>query len=194
MVENIARELVTLAWDEVGGDRGDIQIEKGAVKVPIQKAYLEGMHDDRVKNHIETNIKDHVYTFRIDVPVYVRDKLVMAIECKLYTENAMLKRILFDGSLIKRSHPHADIVLFQLESQLGGDYSEIFKEWFCGSPRSHVLMSYFNYHLNIVTLLEGERKVNKPTHKLPFFKVMEKKSLEKALLFFKSVLVNCVNR
>ena len=40
-----------------------------------------------------------------------------------------------------------------------------------GSPRSHVLMSFFpNVSLKIITLLEGERKVDRPIHKKEFFK------------------------
>jgi len=50
--------------------------------------------------------------------------MIMGIECKAYTENAMLKRILVDFTLLKSIVPKANCVLLQLESQLTGDYSK----------------------------------------------------------------------
>jgi hypothetical protein len=59
---------------------------------------------------------------KTDVHVQVDGKFKIAIECKAYTENAMLKRILVDFTLFKQVYPDLAFVLFQLESQLGGDY------------------------------------------------------------------------
>jgi len=67
-------------------------------------------------------------------------------------------------------YPNVKFVLFQLESQLGGDYSEIYKKVKVGSPSVHTLLSYFDIDLNIITLLRGERKVDEPIHKEKFFK------------------------
>jgi len=49
----------------------------------------------------------------------------------------------------------------QLESQLGGDYSTD-KDIIFGSRSTHTLLSHFDIDLNIITLLEGERKVKRP--------------------------------
>ena len=164
--------------------------DKGQVKVKLKRKYLEEIIEDQeVKNFIEKNIQDYEYSFKIDVPVYIKKQFVMAIECKSYSENAMIKRTLFDGTLIKEKHPKAEIVLFQLESQLGGDYSNIFKEKIFGAPSTHTLMSCFDYRLHIITLLEGERKVDKPIHDPAFFKKLTKESLEKVKTFFKEVLI-----
>ena len=187
-VESFARSLVTIAWLELGGNMQDIRLTKGSVKVALQPSYLDKIQDDDVKKHIQNNLQNYTYSFRIDVPVYIKDELVMAIECKAYAENAMLKRILFDGSLIKRASPNTEIVLLQLESQLGGDYSDIFKEKIYGSTSTHTLMSYFDYKLHILTLLEGERKVDKPIHKKEFYKPLKQKSLENVVAFFKAHL------
>jgi hypothetical protein len=43
------------------------------------------------------------------------------------------------------------------------------------------LFSYFDIDLNIITLLKGERKVDKPIHKAEFFKPLERDSLEIAI-------------
>ncbi len=183
-VEAFARGLVKRAWFNLTGDISDLRTNKGAVTVPLKKDYLKRVQDKEVAGYIKKNIKDYSYKFKIDVPVYIRENLVMAIECKSYAENAMIKRVLIDGSFIKEMSPDAEVVLFQFESQLGGDYSDIFKEKKFGSASTHTLMSYFDYTLHIITLLEGDRKVNQPIHKKEFFKPMKREILEDALAFF----------
>ena len=112
----------------------------------------------------------------------------MGIECKAYTENAMFKRILVDFTLLKQANKSLDCVLFQLESQLGGDYGKISKNIVYGSKSTHTLMSYFDVDLAIVTLLEGERKVDRPIHKKVYSKVLSEVCLLKALIFFEERL------
>ncbi|MGC8651584.1 MAG: restriction endonuclease, partial [Minisyncoccia bacterium] len=98
-----------------------------------------------------------------DVHVHVDGKFKIAMECKAYTK-CILKRILVDFTLFKQVCPGLVFVLFQLESQLGGDYSTANHVKY-GSPSTHTLLSYFDIDLNIITLLEGERKVYKPINK-----------------------------
>lgn len=93
----------------------------------------------------------------------------------------MLKRILVDFTLLKTVYPKLKCGLLQLESQLTGDYSQIKKKVILGSHSTHTLMSYFDVDLNIMTLLEGERKVDEPIHKPDFFKILEVKSLVKTV-------------
>lgn len=76
------------------------------------------------------------YGQKTDVHLYIDGKFVMAIECKAYTENAMMKRILVDFTLLKEVYPNLDCVLLQLESQLGGDYGHFDKKPL-GSFRTH---------------------------------------------------------
>jgi len=104
--------------------------------------------------------------------------LIMGIECKAYTENAMLKRIMVDFTLLKSVIPDIKCVLLQLESQLTGDYGNPKNKIIYGSHSSHTIMSYFDIDLNIITLLEGERRVNKPIHNSKYYKVLEKEVLE----------------
>ena len=100
----------------------------------------------------------------------------------------MLKRILVDFTLLKTIYPKLNCCLFQLESQLTGDYSEISKSIIYGSHSTHTLLSYFDIDLNIFTLLEGERKVNEPIHKKDFFKPLEKVNLIKTIENFIEIL------
>ena len=93
------------------------------------------------------------------------------MEGKTYKENAMLKRILVYFTLFKQVYPDLDFVLFQLESQLSGDYSSNNHVKY-GSPSTHTLLSYFDIDLNIITLLEGKRKVDKPIHKPEYYKAL----------------------
>ena len=92
----------------------------------------------------------------------------------------MLKRVLVDFTLLKTKYPNISFVLFQLESQLGGDYSEL-KERPMGSKSTHTLLSYFDIPLEIITLLKGERDINRPIHKKEFFKPLTKESLKIAI-------------
>jgi len=103
------------------------------------------------------------------------------IECKSYTENAMLNRILVDFTLLKTAYPDMNCALLQFESQLTGDYSQINKEIIYGSHSTHTLLSYFDIDLNIITLLEGERKVNQEFQKPEFLKQLETQTLVKAV-------------
>jgi len=187
LVESIAKVLVKIAWKRLGGKADRLNVTRKLIKIPIKKEYIEKLEDEEVKKHIKENIKDYVYRYNPDVLVLIDDKPVLEIECKAYTENAMLKRILVDATLVKTIYPNISFVLFQLESQLGGDYSEL-KEPTFGSPSTHTLLSYFDIHLHIITLLKGERKVDKPIHKKEFFKPLTKESLEKAIKVFMHLL------
>ena len=188
-VVSLARGLVRRAWEDIDGNSEDIKTSSDPVSVSLKSDYLKNtLKDERIAKYIHSHIREYVYKYRINVPVLIRGELILAIECRAYAENAMLKKILFDGLLIRERYPQATIVLFQLESQLGGDYSTVFADKIFGSPESHTIMSYFDYKLEIVTLLEGERNDKKPIHKKKFFKEMKMENLENACEFFKDKL------
>ena len=90
----------------------------------------------------------------------------------------MIKRILVDFHLLKTKVPNLLCYLFQLESQLGGDYSSEVKNPKGSSP-THTLMSYFSdVDLNIVTLFPQRKKTDE--HHFPTILTVEK--LEKMLM------------
>jgi len=187
LVESLARSLIEIAWKELGGDISRLSFDKKNVKIPIKKEYIERVKSPEVKKFIKEHINDFYYSLRTDVHVYIDGKFKIAIECKAYTENAMLKRILVDFTLFKQVFPDLTFILFQLESQLGGDYSTNNNVKF-GSPSTHTLLSYFDIDLNIITLLEGERKVDKPIHMPEYYKALRVESLLTALELFKDLL------
>ncbi len=188
LAESLAKRLIEIAWNEIRGDADKLSLNKQTVKIPLNKNYIQRIKQKQVRDYITENIKNFYYTLKTDVHVYIDGKFVIGIECKAYTENAMLKRILVDFTLLKSVFPELNCVLFQLESQLGGDYSDIFKDITYGSYSTHTLMSYFDIDLHIVTLLEGERKVDKPIHKEGYFKELKQQSVLKAVELFKEIL------
>lgn len=181
LVENIARHMVEIAWQNIKGKPERLSLVKQNYKVPIKKSYIEKLKYAEVREYIYKNIEDYYYVLRTDIHVSIDNKMVMGIECKAYTENAMLKRILVDFTLLKSIIPNIICVLLQLESQLTGDYGDPKKKIVYGSHSSHTLMSYFDVDLNIITLLEGERKVDRPIHTLRHYKELKKEALENGI-------------
>ena len=187
LVENIAKILVQLAWKKLGQNPNRLKIIGKQIKIPIKQEYINKLKDEEVKKYIKQNIKDYYYSYKPDVLVEIDNKVVLEIECKAYTENAMFKRILVDATLLRTQFPKMKFILLQLESQLGGDFSEL-KDVTYGSTSTHTLLSYFDIELHIITLLKGERKVDKPIHKHEFFKPLTKESLQKAVNIISTVL------
>ncbi len=187
LVESIAKSLVEIAWKDLGVGKKSLSLEKQTVKIPLKESYLERIKSPEVKKYIKEHIKEFYYPLKTDIHIYIDGKFVVAMECKAYTENAMLKRILVDFTLFKQVFPDLDFVLFQLESQLGGDYSTS-KYVKYGSHSTHTLLSYFDIDLNIITLLEGERKVEKAIHKPGFYKPLNTNSIIIAFEVIKNLL------
>ena len=152
-------------------------INKHKIRIPIKEGYIFKIDNKEVKDHIRNNISDYYYNLSVNKHIYIDGKFVMGIECKAYKENAMIKQILTDCSLLNSVYPAISCYLFQLESQLGGDYSTLSNIVY-GSCPTHTIMSYFDVTLTIVTLLQGERNLDKPIHK--YFKPLVREQLVQA--------------
>lgn len=184
--EYITEKLVKIAWKSIKGDPKRLNINSTKIPIRIKQDYIDRIKDSLVKKYVQNNIIDHVYRLSVDKHIFIDDNFVIGIECKSYTENAMIKRILVDFDLLMGVHPNISCYLLQLESQLGGDYSALNPPTY-GSHSTHAIQSNFSCDLNIITLLEGERKVNKPIHK--FFKPLTIKSLKNAVNILSEDLV-----
>jgi hypothetical protein len=188
LVQNgIAKKLILIAWNLLGKDPKRISFPNKKVKIPIKKEYIEKIKNPEIKKFLLDNIDKCWYGQKTDLHVFIDGKFIMAVECKAYTENAMMKRILVDFTLLKEVYPNLDCVLFQLESQLGGDYSDLGDITF-GSFPTHTLLSFFNIDLVIITLLRGERKVDQPIHFPEYYKPLTKESLYRAIDVLKGLL------
>lgn len=187
--EALTHSLILLAWKELNGKRKDLEIQGRKIKIPIRQSYLSMIEQEDVKAHIEN--KPHFFMASVDKHVYVKGAFVMGIECKNYTENAMLKRIMLDFMMLRSQYPNLKCALFQLESQLGGDHSEL-NEITLGSKSSHTIMSLFDFPLQIVTFLKGERKVDQPIHKPGFYKQLDESQLLIAKELLKKELIEFI--
>ena len=183
MQEYIAEELIKIAWEcELGKNKSRLDINSKKIKIPIKLDYVRDLKDKVVRKYILAHIKEFSYGLSVDKHVFIDGKFVLGVESKAYAENAMLKRILVDFLLLKTKFKDLKCMLLQLESQLGGSYSTLKSRPPYGSMPTHALMSYFkNVDLHIVTLLEGERKVDQPINKKKFFKPLKIKHLNNAL-------------
>ena len=189
MVEKLAEDIVYLVWKDIGGNKKRIEINSKRRKIPINTKYVESIKDKKVKDFITSNKKEYFYGVNVDKFIYIDKRLVMGIECKAYTENAMLKRILVDFNFLKIKYPNLDCYLFQLENFLGGDFGQIFTDTVFGSKSTHSILSYFPHiDLNIITMLEGNRSIEQPIHEKKFHKPLKIESLQKTCLNFKSKL------
>ena len=177
--EAITESLIKIAWQHTGGTLAALDINSKKIPIPIHSEYISRIRDSAVKSHIEESIIGYVYKLSVDKHVLINGNFVIGIECKAYAENAMIKRILVDFDLLKTQYPDLSCYLFQLESQLGGDYANLGTLTY-GSLSTHTIQSYFSCDLNIVTLLAGERKVDRPIHK--YFKPLNIDVLRKIVL------------
>ena len=179
--EYLTEEIVKFAWESIGGNPFSLNINSNKLSIPIQDSYIASITDAEIRSHIREYKVKYNYLLSVDKHVFINGKFVIAIECKAYAENAMIKRILVDFMLLKTKYPDLRTFLFQLESQLGGDYSELNPITF-GSYSTHTIASYFStVDLQIVTFLKGERRVDKPIHKPIYFKPLEKEQLHRVL-------------
>lgn len=189
LVESMASHVIRLAWLESGGNSGRLSLgDTKRYMVPIQDEYIASQPKD-IADYINGRKQDYHYRAQVDLHVFIDGEFVMGVECKSFTENAMLKRILVDFRLLKNQQPNLVSTLLQLESQLGGDYSNPQKNPQMGSPSSHTLMSYFpEVSLQIITLLDGERKINRPIHQAQHFKELRPESLDNAISRYSELL------
>lgn len=193
LVEFMARHLVAHGWRRAGGDFERLSFDDfRSCQVHITDTYVNRLPAE-IREYVLRTRNQHFYKAQVDRHVFVDGNLVMGVECKAYAENAMLKRILVDYRLLKSLFPDLLCCLLQLESMLGGQYSRPHASPQLGSPRTHTLMSFFpEVDLHIVTLLEGERKVQRPIHKVEYFKPLLMPTLDGAVSQFAKLLAPLV--
>lgn len=180
MVETITKNIIRAAWLASEKDESRLQFKNKKYNIPIVRKYVNEISDCEIRRQILANIEEYKIAHGTDIHVYIDERFKLSVECKAYTENAMLKRILFDAYLLQTQFPELKFLLVQLESMLGGDYANL-PERVIGSKSSRTLMSYMqSVNLEIITLLPGARHVDRPIHKSDFYKPLEKDTLIKA--------------
>lgn len=190
LVEDIAKKLLSTAWFALGKDDSLLKFNlHKKYDIPVRQEYVKSISDTNIRGEILSHIEDYTIKHGTDVHVYVDGEFVLSVECKAYAENAMLKRVLFDAYLLKAQFPDLKFALLQLESMLGGDYSDLSRQPPHGSKSAHTIMSYMSaVDLQIITLLDGERHVKRPLHKPEFYKPLTKDALKNAVAGFAKLL------
>ena len=61
-----------------------------------------------------------------------------------------------------------------------------------GSAASHTIMSYFDVDLTILTMLQGERRVNKPAHEERWYKPLAQETVASAVSELQVLLADAV--
>ena len=190
LVENIVDAIVRLAWHEIGGQANRFDIRKRTDRITIEEDYVKNLTPETVRNHVERNKGKYFCKLELDRAVQIDQELILGIECKSYIENAMLKRTLKDFELIaKLLYPNLLFCVFQFENNLGGDYGEAGKPVQLGSESTHTLLSHTpEVHLEIITLLDGDRRANREIHKPQFFKELPVENVEICVNKFRNLL------
>ncbi len=167
LVEELTRRIVETTWVDYLGqskERLEQNKKKKSIKMFDIDTYLVRYGDSSIIETIKSKKATIKYNFGTDDHVYIDGKLVLAIECKSYTESAMLKRIIYDRKMLHEFAPNANYVLIQFESALGGDFEMCSKSSF-GSNQYHVFMSREDTNIEVITLLEGKRHADRPIHR-----------------------------
>ena len=98
LLEYITHSLILIAWKGLGGHSRDIDITKNKIHIPINPdlKYINNL-EQSVREHILRDIQNYSYGLSVDKHVNIKNRFVLAIECKAYTENAMFSNM-FDDS------------------------------------------------------------------------------------------------
>jgi hypothetical protein len=79
LVESIAKNLVEIAWDELGGNPKRLGFLKETVRIPLRPEYLKRVRPQEVAQYIRKHIKQYFYGLKTDVHVSIDGQLVMEI-------------------------------------------------------------------------------------------------------------------
>jgi hypothetical protein len=190
LVEKLLEAIVSLAWHEIGGEVNRINIEKLRVTVPINANYVKNLIPESTRNYVVQNVDKYIFRLELDRVVEIDNRLVLAIECKAFTDNTMFKRSLKEFELIvKLCYPKLLFCIFQLENGLGGDYGNASNPKQLGSGSTHTLLSHTpEVSLEIITLLDGNGSSSKPIHNPKFFKELPVENVAVCVSKFRSLL------
>lgn len=190
MQESITRNLLRAAWAAMAKPPEQLQFKNIKYDIPIRREYVEKITDENLRREILGDMASYKIRHGADIHACVNGEFVLSVECKAYTENAMLKRILFDAFLLQQRFPRLRFALVQMENQMGGDYGNPGAPRTFGSRQSHTLMSYMDtVDLHIITLLEGDRDIKRPIHKPGFYKPLKRENLQKAATTLAKLLI-----
>lgn len=192
LLETLVEDMIINIWIELGYERSRIEINAKKTPIKLNLNYIKNIKNQNKYEFLCKDIDKNIYKCSVDKHIFIDKEFIFAIECKNYTENAMIKRIFVDFVFLKKTYPNIKTYLIQFESQLGGDYSLLKSpDDTLGSRSTNTIASYFpDVDLQIRTLISGERKVSKPIFKKEFFKEFTEKSFNVIYSEFELLLSN----
>ena len=189
LVENLLEAIVSLAWHEIDGHVNRLNVKRRRVPIRINEDYVKNLIPESTRDYVAQNIDEYIFRLEIDKLVEIDNRPVLAIECKAYTENTMLRRALRDFELVLKLYPKLHFCLFQLENSLGGDYGDPNRSEYLGSKPTHTLMSHSpTVSLQIITLLAGNHGQTGPIHIPEYFKELPVKNVATCVSKFRTLL------
>ncbi|MDE0094435.1 MAG: restriction endonuclease [Gammaproteobacteria bacterium] len=190
LVEDLAREMILEAWKRTGNDENRLEFKSKKFKVRPRSDVRS--KDLELLRSVE-NIDSLFYRLGVDIHTFIDGEFCLGVECKAYTENAMLKRILVDFWLLKKLYPGLNCCLVQLETFLGGSY-DANEDCHIANSSTYTLVSHFpEVDLGIYTLLAGSRAIKQPIHQREFAKSMEVDIVESVIESLKTRLLKTVD-
>jgi hypothetical protein len=172
LVENIAGKIVDLVIDDL-----DLQ---DRLSVAFGGSIPLGLRDfDRCMYPLEADllISD------------TKNRPLISIECKSYTENAMMTRTIDQARMIKDEYHNMSFVLLQLENSLGGNGKNGFEG---NDTTTYLYHMHPTVNLNVLTLLDGKRYSSKPIHKIEYYKSINIDKLWLAFYTIRSLVLEQV--
>ena len=89
----MCKELVIIAWDEIGGNRDELSFSDTTIKIPFRKEYIKTIKSEEVRKWISANIRDFYFKAQVDIHVMIRNKFVLGIECKAIPKTNLFRII-----------------------------------------------------------------------------------------------------
>lgn len=165
-MKRLTRQMVELAWLELGGGMDRIETKTGRCRIPIRPEYVRKMKERGER--MPPSIEEYFHDAKIDSQVLVDGRFVLGMKSSIYTQNAWLKNTLVDFHLLKSTFPEIGCYLFQLENPPEKDCRDR-EDMMYGSLPTHTLMSHYpDVGLRIFTFRERRRRTDRPRHEPEF--------------------------
>ena len=183
LVEDLAEDLLLISCSDLGISEDRISFDPVHVRVMLTSPEYLMRLPEEVGNYLLDNLDLCYHELVTDKNLSIDGRFILDVECKSYTENTMLKKIIQDCLFVRSVYPTVCFAILQLENSLGGDFgaSDIY-----GSRAAHAIMSHFDLNIHIITLMDGNRHSHKPIEVYP--KPLKMDRLEKSLDIFKDLI------
>ncbi len=82
LVESIGKELIKIAWLDLGKNENRLSFINETIKIPLKKDYINRIKDPEVREYIEKNIEKMFYRIKPDVRVHIDGRFKILLNVK----------------------------------------------------------------------------------------------------------------